>query len=293
MILHVRHTTRYRYPGPAQASHNEVRLEPLSDSSQDLIDFQLLVSPPAKTFRYMEVGGPVHNFYVGGPHRELEITARSTVATRLENPFMKLDLLVKPGQDWVFYEEADVRAAYCEYLVPTKFVGFHPKAVAMGLSCKGDSATDTLLAINSVVNQSLSYQSGATDVHSTLDAVLADHAGVCQDFAHLMLAATRSLGIPSRYVSGYLYVAPNEHGMRGELATHAWVECLFPDERWHAFDPTNNVMANDHHIRVHLGRDYADVTPTRGVYVGPPSESLEVEVEVEAMSGQIQMQTMG
>jgi transglutaminase-like putative cysteine protease len=291
MILHVRHTTRYRYPGPAQASHNEVRLEPLSDTSQELINFKLDLSPNAKTFRYLEVGGPVHNFYVGEPHQMLEITALSTVTTRLDNPFLKLDLLAPPGQDWVFYEEADVRSAYCEYLAPTPFVGFHPKAVAMGRAAKRGSAMDTLLAVNTGVHDSLSYQTGATDVHSTLDAVLADHAGVCQDFAHLMLATTRSLGIPSRYVSGYLYVAPNEHGMRGELATHAWVECLFPDERWHAFDPTNNVMANDHHVRVHLGRDYADVTPTRGVYVGPPSESLEVEVEVEAVSGQFQMQS--
>ncbi len=111
-----------------------------------------------------------------------------------------------------------------------------------------------------------------------MDEVLAHRRGVCQDFAHVMLAACRVNGVPSRYVSGYVY--PGDEGLRGDAAMHAWIECLLPSGVWCGFDPTNNVLASEHHVKVHVGRDYADVVPTKGVYRGPGKHRMRVSVSI-------------
>ena len=134
------------------------------------------------------------------------------------------------------------------------------------------------------IHDLLAYDADATHVHTPLSYVIEHRAGVCQDFAHLMLACLRAKCVPARYVSGYLY--SGGEGLRGDEATHAWVECVLPDGRWLGLDPTNRCLANDHHIRVHTGRDYDEVPPTRGIYTGPQAERLEVEVSVVRVEGE-------
>ena len=148
------------------------------------------------------------------------------------------------------------------------------------------------------IHSDFAYTPGVTTVDTPLQDVVAGRAGVCQDFTHLMLAVCRRQGIPSRYVSGYLFTGEQaasdqtqrlsqgsvagraRSGLAGGDATHAWVECLLPNERWYGFDPTNNLLANDSYITVHHGRDYDDVTPLRGVYKGASEAVLEVSVRV-------------
>lgn len=279
MILEAVHRTRYVYPSPAIDSYNELRLMPLSDTSQTCLDFRLDVSPKAPVFSYRDIGGIVHHFGLREPHESLEIVATARVRTLRENPYEGLDL---NRDDWSFYESDWARQANTEYLVESPYVRVVPEIVALSDEARKESTSIVrfLLAINERVNQLLTYDADVTHVHSTVQEVLDLGAGVCQDYAHVMIACCRAQGIPTRYVSGYLY---GGDGIRGEAATHAWLECRLPDGSWLALDPTNNLLANQHHIRVHTGRDYGDVAPTRGIYLGPPASLLEVNVGVRAL----------
>lgn len=275
MILRALHRTTYEYASPAVDSHNEVRLMPRTDEFQSCLDCRIETTPASRVFEYKDLGGPVHHFAIREPHRRLEIVAEATVQTLLVNPFEGLNLM---EPDWAFYGWEGTRQANVEYLTASPYVPLFAEAEALAGSVReaGQSAAGFLLALNRRVYDLLDYQPGATHVHSTPVEALALKAGVCQDYAHLTIACCRAVGIPARYVSGYLY----GETLRGDQATHAWVEALLPTGRWLSLDPTNNLLANDRYIRVHLGRDYSDVSPTRGIYTGPSAARLEVSVRV-------------
>jgi len=277
MTLRAIHRTSYEYPLPASESHNEVRLMPLTDDSQRLIDFRLDVWPATNVFSYEDVGGTVHHFGIREPHCSLEIVATSVVETTRIDPFKGLNLL---EPDWGFYARESVHQGNIEFLGPSPYVSLVPEAarIASEIRREGGSAAAFLINLNHRLHDILTYDADVTHVHSTVEDVLASRAGVCQDYAHVMIACCRTQGIPTRYVSGYLF---GGDGLRGDQATHAWLECLLPNGRWLALDPTNDLLANDHHIRMHVGRDYSEVTPTRGVYVGVAASRLEVGVSVK------------
>jgi transglutaminase-like putative cysteine protease len=211
----------------------------------------------------------------------LEIVAEAVVETRLANPFKGLNLMLPDWEDYApstFQEEA-------EYLVESPYVTLNEKVRVIAEQVKessNGSVADYLLRLASWIHNELTYDPDATHVHTKLNEVLELRAGVCQDFAHLMIACCRSMGIPARYVSGYLFVGGTD-GMRGEQATHAWLECKLPNGTWLGIDPTNDLLVNDRYVAVHTGRDYTDVTPTRGVYVGTPATSLVVSVTVDRL----------
>jgi transglutaminase-like putative cysteine protease len=264
---------------PSIESHNEVRLMPLTDATQTCLEYRLRINPPCKIFSYAEPGGSVDYFGVRSAHPLLEIFAEALVETRLQNPFEGLNL-IEP--DWDQYS-ARLREDHVEFLSDSPYVTINQEVKDIAAKVRAESnesVVDFLLKFAHWANNALTYDPDATHVHSKLDEVLALRAGVCQDFAHLMIACCRALGIPSRYVSGYLFVGGVD-GMRGEQATHAWLECLLPNGTWLGVDPTNDLLVNDRYVAVHTGRDYSDVTPTRGVYVGTPAKSLDVSVNVD------------
>lgn len=282
MILRASHRTLYRYSMPSIESHNEVRLMPYSSEDQTCLEFKLLVSPPCKVFSYDEPGGTVHYFGVRSAHPLLEISAEAVVETHLSNPVAGLNLI---DFDWGFYDRPDTRQEYAEFLAPSPYISLPEEVLRIAEQAKDGSngaAADFALKLAHWVHETLTYDPDATHVLSRLDEVLELRAGVCQDFAHLMIACCRAIGVPARYVSGYLYVGGVD-GMRGEQATHAWVECLLPGGRWLAIDPTNDLLMNDRYVAVHTGRDYSDVTPTRGVYVGTKAASLDVTVHLDRL----------
>ncbi len=255
---------------------------PLNDASQTCIEFRLSINPHCRVFSYDEPGGTVHYFGVRSAHPLLEIVAEALVETHLENPFEGLNLL---EHDWDFYELKSTRQANAEFLAESPYITLNDEVREIATQVRqtsNESVADFLLRLARWIHVSLTYDPDATHVHTKLHEVLVIRAGVCQDFAHLMIACCRILGIPSRYVSGYLFVGGAD-GMRGEQATHAWLECLLPDGRWLAVDPTNDLLPNDRYVAVHTGRDYSDVTPTRGVYVGTPAKSLDVSVSVDRL----------
>ncbi len=280
MILRSTHRTVYRYGTPSVESHNEVRLQPLTDSYQVCLGFELTTRPATNIHSYRDLGGIVHHFGLRGAHRELEIVARAEVKTLLVDPFSGLNLL---DPDWEFYGSNRAKEQFAEYLAPSPYV--RPNEAATKLSERvrrnsGKAVAGFLFNLNRHLFETFSYDPDVTHVHSTVDEVLELRAGVCQDFAHVMIGCCRSQGIPARYVSGYLYTQRGSD-LRGNEAMHAWLECAMPDGRWLALDPTNNLLANDLYVRVHVGRDYSEVAPTRGVYLGTRAEALQVSLKVE------------
>jgi len=294
-------------------NHNEVRMMPLSDDTQTCTDFWLTTNPLAHIFFFNLPSGRVHHFNIRAPHRDLMVTTTASVETKSFDPYSSIPVLL---DDWDYFDADQVRESYAEYLMPTERVPLGPEVDRLSLAAQkyaeGPSAGSFLIALNRVLHRVIEYVPGSTHVDSTISEVLTSHRGVCQDFTHIMLAVCRRRGIPARYVSGYLYTgvghqgddhlkngaaktlvdlglaeteaAVKEHAAESALvdggAMHAWVECLLPDGAWHGFDPTNNILTTEAYVRVHTGRDYADVPPLRGVYAGPRAMMMDVAVKV-------------
>lgn len=300
MRLRVCYATRYLYPSPVTDSHNEVRLMPTNDEEQTRLQFQIVTRPPVPIFNYALPSGRVHNFNLRARHQELALTAEALVLTHRRTLFTDNDTL---ELDPAYYARADVMDRYAEYLAPTRRVPLLPEvdflAEQAQQEAEGPSPGDYLRALTNAIHGGFRYLPGSTTVDTPLLDMVAARAGVCQDFTHLMLSVCRRRGIPARYVSGYLFTSERAEtdeppqrlaqeasglrersGLSGGDATHAWVECLLPNDRWYGFDPTNNLLANDSYIKVHHGRDYDDVTPLRGIYKGAGEAMLEVSVRV-------------
>ena len=298
MRLRVFYATRYLYSAPVTDSHNEVRLMPHNDEEQTRTQFQLATQPTVPMFNYSLPTGRVHHFNLRARHRELALTAEALVLTDRRTLFTDLDTV---DLDSAFYRRDDVADRYAEFLAPTRRVPVLHEAGFLAeqarAAAEGPGPGDFLRALMSAIHTEFAYTPGATTVDTPLPDVVAARAGVCQDFTHLMLAVCRRQGIPSRYVSGYLFTGERagsdqtqrlsqaagsreRSGLTGGDATHAWVECLLPNGRWYGFDPTNDLLANDSYITVHHGRDYDDVTPLRGIYKGTSEATLEVSVRV-------------
>ena len=278
--------TRYEYDAPLRGEcFMEARLRPLtSPGEQTCRTYAITTDPPATIFSYDQpdqMGFVSHFVLRGEPYSALTIRAESTVETLVVNPFEHLNLL---AEDWVKLAGQALCDECAEFLVPTPLVPLHgawpgpeplPSVLAYGQ------------ALSAEIYAQFEYVPGATDLLTPLSEFVAQKRGVCQDYAHLMLSAARSRGVPARYVSGYIYAGVGD-GTQGAGATHAWVELYLPSiGAWQGFDPTNNILVAGNHIKVAVGRDYADVPPTKGLlraaYGSPlPSETaLVVEVTVK------------
>jgi len=169
-----------------------------------------------------------------------------------------------------------------EYLQPSRYVDLSPEAwrLAVDATHGEPDLWRAAVAIMRLIFREFRYEPGATHVRTRVDEALAGRRGVCQDFAHVMLAMCRSLGIPALYVSGYLYNGPREL-LRGAQASHAWCEVFVPGLGWRGLDPTNDQPADEHYVKVAIGRDYADVAPVQGTFRGTTTQDLTVEVDVQ------------
>jgi transglutaminase-like putative cysteine protease len=264
----IRHLTRFRYSDPISESIMETRMHPRSDSHQHCLAFSLSVSPRCRVFSYRDhMGNNVQHFDIPGDHNQLVIVAESVVEQQLlpdvpaflsPEAWGALDNLIEEGDFW-------------EMLLPSTFAVETP-ALKLLATQMGVVRRDDPLMLVQELNQRLynyfEYEPRFTRVDSPIDEAIVSGKGVCQDFAHTMIALLRHVGIPARYVSGYLYRGPDDHDRSTPDATHAWVDVLLPDLGWVGFDPTNNLVAQRRHIRTAVGRDYADVPPTHGVFRG-------------------------
>lgn len=279
--LQVNHTTGYHYTGEVLSSYNEARITPLTDTQQLTIDAMVDITPAAHAYRYWDYWGClVHAFDVHVPHQQLVVTGRSLVETSERH-----DELENPGVTWEQVGEPANCDRFDELLAATPYVPFRTERVlAQAEELRGaPTPHQAALAACEWVRETLVYERGVTRV-STSAIEAWDHGrGVCQDFAHLSLAILRGMGIPSRYVSGYLH--PNEDAAVGQTVkgeSHAWVEWWAGE--WVRYDPTNGIPVGQRHVVVGRGRDYADVSPLKGIYSGGAAGDLQVTVELTRVS---------
>ena len=282
MRFDIRYRTKVTYDSAVAESHNELRACPVTDAFQRLVTYRVGVAPPARPLSFTDYWGTrVDAFGVRLPHRVLEVVAEATVETSprgLVESHAVLDDLT----------DADFVARHHEYLQPTRHTEWDDALQKLSADCVAETGPDLISAafgVHDLVRSSVRYEKGATDVNTSAIEVLNGGAGVCQDFAHLAVAMCRSVGLPARYVSGYLFSADDATAERTDkpvvhVQTHAWIEVAVPDVGWFPLDPTNGRQVAELHVKVGHGRDYDDVCPFRGVHHGIAEVELEAAVEI-------------
>lgn len=281
-LYHIEHVSRYTYTSPIRHCMLTLCLKPRSDAGQRLLAFDLATDPPAAHNSETDVfGNTRHVLNVHGEHGSLELVSRSTVER--ERPGRLPDSL---GPD-AWHEVRSVRDAF-DYWDFTHASAYARPSSALATFVEeldiaaGDDPLESLHRLSDTLHRSFQYVPGSTSAASPIEETLESRQGVCQDYAHVMIAIARSWHVPARYVSGYLYVEGQDGETALQYASHAWVECLLPGQGWVGFDPTNRCLAGEGHIRVGVGRDYHDVAPVRGIFLGSGDTRLEVEVRVRA-----------
>ncbi len=282
MLLEVRHTTKFRYDETVRESVMEVWMQPQKRAGQRLISFDLDLDPAAQLFSYADTfGNAVYHFDIPQPHDRLTLVARAAVETQAQPPLP--DSLDRG--EWDRLKSDFLRGEHFDFLAVHGFTGTTEALKAFVIEKGLDElpVLDPLSAVRElshVIFEAFEYEAGVTRADSPIDHVLDTRRGVCQDFAHVMIAICRMWGIPARYVSGYLFTDRKHHDRSDPDATHAWVEVYLPSLRWVGFDPTNDIVTGERHIACAIGRDYSDVPPTRGVYKGEAESTLTVGVTV-------------
>ena len=288
MEFTILHQTTYRYPGKIHESYSVVHLRPRSDSSQYCTKYELNIAPRARIFSYADrFGNDVQHFAVLPDHDVLSIIARSSVITvrsatpEIPSPVTKEQLNADPNLKW-FYDE----------LHESQYVVFGPELRSFATEV-GDPGSDDLVAwylhAGTTIKHAFTYTKEATSVRTTIDESIRARAGVCQDYAHILVALCRFYGIPARYASGYIY-SGQEGSVLGAEASHAWCEAYLGQHGWVGFDPTNDTLIDDRFARIGVGRDYRDVSPVRGVYKGAAGSNMSVNVAMEALASSQQQQ---
>lgn len=281
MFYSIRHVTRFRYSAPVRESVMELRMQPRSEGPQTLRSFQISTNPRAQLYAYTDhLGNAVYHFNLLREHEELRIEAQATVEIIHRPPLPeKLDPL-----EWSRYNSFNLTDDHFDMLEPSKFARSSADLASfMKIADLEKPVGDPLTALKTLqrgIYDSFDYEPGVTQVNSPIEVALEERRGVCQDYAHIMTAIARLWGVPTRYVSGYLY-HKGSRDRSAANATHAWVEAYLPSLGWIGFDPTNNIMAGERHIRAAVGRDYADVPPTRGTYKGGADSELSIAVSLE------------
>lgn len=277
MRLRIRHRTTYRYSRPVSENYNELRLQPVSDEAQECHRFELVTVPGARLQRYHDFHlNLVDHFYIAEPHDQLEVEARSEVTTqgctaRLAAASFPMARLGECR-----------RLERCfDFLQMTPYVALEVGIwrLAQDAAAGAEDGWQAAQAMAAFVNREFTYDPSATNASTPMLEVIQHRHGVCQDFAHVLLGMCRSMGIPARYVSGYLHVG-DEPGWRGQLASHAWVEVFLPGHDWLPLDPTNNRPVDEHHVKIAVGRDYSDAAPLQGNFKGLARQQMEVELDI-------------
>lgn len=275
-VFKIHHITKYQYDSLVKESINEIRIYPYQCPEQEVLQHQLFITESPAVFTFIDYwGNTVGSFNLMSPHRELVIESKLLVRTVANDELnltnaagfaqlkeevdSKLDMLELASADHIESKET-VAAIVATIYDPTKSI-----ATVVKESCD-------------YIYRNFQYVKGITSVETTVDEILELRSGVCQDFAHVLLQLLRTMKIPSRYVSGY--ICPNKNGMRGEGATHAWVEAWLPGRGWTGIDPTNNVWTTNKHVKLAVGRSFKDCTPIKGSFRGTAEQNLSVHVSV-------------
>lgn len=281
MKLEIQHMTRYSYADSATDSVNEVRLTPRTNSRQSCYSHEVSVEPSTALLTYEDYfGNRVHAFTVNKAHRQLTIRVKSVVSTQetvWPEPALRPEAELELMRTDTFYDR------FVEYLLPTVYTAFTPEleVYAQPYGPGDEGIYPWAQELTRRIHGDLTYDPDATHVHTTVKETLELRRGVCQEYAHLMLAVCRYHGVPARYVSGYHFVGDiTGNNADFEQASHAWVEVLIPGSGWRGFDPTNRVETGWRYVKLGHGRDYKDIVPVKGIYRGSGGQNLTVKVDV-------------
>jgi len=281
-VFNIHHITKYEYDRPIKESVNEIRIYPFADNTQEAIDHQLYISGNPDIYVIPDYwGNQIGMFNVMSSHKELVIESKLIVRTLGQstvslNNQAGLDILINETvSNFSLLELSRINEIELRDQISDMVNEFYTNdmPVATIIEKCGD-----------FIFNNFNYIKGITTIETTVAELLEHRSGVCQDFAHVMLEILRSLGIPSRYVSGY--ICPNKNGMRGEGATHAWIEAWIPGNGWVGYDPTNNIWVTNHHVKLAVGRHFNDCSPIKGTFKGPARQSLSVYVSIGYEDGQ-------
>jgi transglutaminase-like putative cysteine protease len=282
MIVNTTHSTTYLYSEPVSICHTQVHLSPRDSPHQRLISHHLTIVPePSFTSSRQDYfGNEITLFSIEEPHQTLTIEATSEIELRPEEP--PAEALTPPWEnvrDQVHQANNDQTFRALEFTFPSRFVKINPDfaAYARKSFTPGRLILGAGMDLCRRIYQDFRYDPRATTIATPVEEVLEKRSGVCQDFAHLMISCVRSLGLPARYISGYL--RSNAKTLGGE-ASHAWCSIYLPDFGWLEFDPTNDVMPTGNHVTIAHGRDYSDVAPVSGVALGGGEQLINVSVQV-------------
>lgn len=283
MIYHVRHLTRYSYALSVSATHSELKLTPRELPWQHVVRSTVTVDPQFETMRAFRdyYGNPVRYCSILTPHHELAIVGESIVEVRETNPLMPAATL--PWEDVALglrsFEDPAALAAF-EFTAESRFVKWNlgiAEYARVSLTPRRP-ILEAAIELSSRIFHDFKYKPESTDIDTSVEDVFRTRRGVCQDFAHLLIAMLRGNGLAARYVSGYL-----RSGSVGAEASHAWVGVFVPGHGWVDLDPTNDVVVSTSHVTLAWGRDYGDVTPVKGITMGGGEHTIEVEVRVDPL----------
>jgi len=275
-IFKIVHITKYQYNWPIKESINEIRLFPHNFENQDVLQYELhITNNPDVEISKDYYGNRVGNFNNLEAHSEMTIESRMSVRVNHSLKIPEIDLTTVA--DLEIEKQKSVlllRLSYPETIQKQNKIN----TILKKIDCSDKPIIEIAQKCNQYIYENFTYTKGITNIETTVDEILAMKKGVCQDFAHVLLQLLRTVGIPSRYVSGY--ICPNESGLRGEGATHAWVEIYTPTQGWLGLDPTNNIWTMDNHIRLSVGKNFYDCTPVKGTFKGLARQTLSVSVSV-------------
>jgi len=282
-VFTIHHITRYDYDRPVKESVNEIKIFPFVSPELEVLHQELIITGQPEVLSFTDYwGNKTGCFNLLQPHKEMVIESKLTVRTAIAPeptialPSYVADLEKAIGNDLHLLELVRTSPSSSESLMKSYIASFF----------RPDKTIDQIVKdCCAFIFTDFTYIKGITTIETTVDEIVAQKAGVCQDFAHVMLELLRMIGIPSRYVSGY--ICPYKNGMRGEGATHAWIEAFVPNHGWIGIDPTNNVWATNNHVKLAVGRDFSDCTPAKGTFKGPARQSLSVYVSVGYEDGQV------
>ncbi len=273
MRLRISHVTEYRYDEPSQFSLQRLRLTPLTGPGQTVIDWSLTVEGAKTEVEYDDQFGNRTNLMsLDGAQDRTRIVATGEIETHELNGVIGLHSGYCPL--WLFLRDTPLTKA-----------GKLTKELVR--SAAGESEIGRMHALMGVINQTVEYIQGTSDTETTAEQALERKSGVCQDHAHIFIAAAHAMRIPARYVSGYLMM----EGITEQTATHAWAEAYMPGLGWIGFDPANDICPDERYVRIATGLSYRDAAPVSGMRIGTPGESLTVKVTVEAEQMQSQSQS--
>ena len=284
MRLDICYRTTFAFDAPVRESQNELRACPVTDGRQQLLSYRVTVEPSARMLSFTDYWGTrVDHFGVTGAHGGLEVMAESSVDTHDPPPIASTSPMESLG-------DPDFLNQHDEYLKPTRHTHWDEAMASEAqrlAATSGPNVPDTVALLNQFAAAQLDYRPDSTEIGQPIADILSEGVGVCQDYAHLAVALCRSIGIPARYVSGYLFSSDDRTGsIDGDLVqvqTHAWFEAAIPGWGWLPLDPTNQLAVGRQHVKIGHGRDYDDVPPLRGVYSGPGTPEVAASVEIRRM----------